>query len=82
MDYRLETIHEQGTPLSSTASSPLGSGRGGNPFHGLTEAERLAALELAEKLRRRAANLKRRRRAREKRMTDFLLNDEEDPANS
>ena len=80
MDYRLETIHEQGTPMSSTTSSPLGSG--GNPFHGLTEAERLAALELAEKLRRRAANLKRRRRAREKRMTEFLLNDEEDPANS
>lgn len=84
-DSRLETIHEQLTPLSSAASSPSASlifGRS-SPFHGLTEAERLAALELAEKLRRRAANLKRRRREREQRMNQFLTDEEdEDPASN
>jgi hypothetical protein len=82
-DSRLETIHEQLTPRSSAASSPSASSIFGrsSPFHGLTEAERLAALELAEKLRRRASNLKRRRRAREKRMNQFLTDEEdEDPA--
>jgi hypothetical protein len=83
---RLDTIPESNTPASSTASSPS-SHYSSSPFHGLTESERLAALELAEKLRRRAANLKRRRRAREKRMNQFLVDeedeeDEQDPAMS
>lgn len=60
---RLETIQELNSPASRKDEED-------DPFAGLTEEERQAALELAEKLRRRAATLKRRRRAREQRMGD------------
>lgn len=64
----------QNTGLKTIKEDPSGSGTdndNGNPdfYAALTENERLAALELAEKLRRRAATLKRRRKLRARRQT-------------
>jgi len=75
---RLETIQEHGSGemMHTDQSSVLSM----DPFAGLTEEERYAALELAEKLRRRAVTLKRRRRARENRnkQVSFLEDEEEE----
>lgn len=62
-NHKKSNNDRQHNSVGNSSSSSMHS----SVLQGLTEAERMAALELAEKLRRRAATLKRRRRARARR---------------
>ena len=77
----LKTIEEDPASIVAAGRDMAESGNdsttnGADLYSTLTEDERLAALELAEKLRRRAATLKRRRKLRERRQREGDISSE------